>query len=128
MPGVLHPVAASLITSSRSIEDRALRDHLASEKARRQGRLRRHGRHDVLRRDDDWPANRHRRWALFSLTIGKALANGHLRQDRHRHRRCFRYRPRRCDRACGGWCERPRSNRERRRAAVCGVVATFVAT
>jgi len=47
MPGVLHPVAASLITSFRSIEDRALRDHLASEKARLQGRLRRHGRHDV---------------------------------------------------------------------------------
>ncbi len=44
-----------------------LRRHLAIEKARRQGRLRRHGRHNVPHRDDDRPNRRHQFRPLFSL-------------------------------------------------------------
>ena len=51
--------------------DRALRDDIAIEKARRQGRLRRHGGHDVPHRDDDRPDGCHRLRPLLSLTIGK---------------------------------------------------------
>src|SRR6266404_7146250 len=47
---------------------RALRRHLAFEKARRQGRLRRHGGHDVPHRHHDWTDDRHRFRALLSLT------------------------------------------------------------
>jgi hypothetical protein len=49
---------------------------------------------------------------LFSFTIGKALAiSGNTVIVTGA---ASGIGPRRCDRASGGWCEGPRSNRERR--------------
>ena len=50
----------------------------------------------------------------------RLFANGHLRQDRHRNRRCFRHRPGHCDRARRGWCERGHGGYPKRRGRAGG--------